>query len=102
MYLIVKIKGKQYKAELGKILSVDRIDGEVGATFEDIKVLLHKSDKEIKVGTPYLDNIKVIAKIKEHKKDPKVKVVHYKAKTNIRTVNGHRQQKTNLAIESIH
>ena len=101
MYSIVEIKGKQYKAEAGKVLSVDHLEGEIGSAFEDIKVLLHKNDKDVQVGTPYLKGIKIVAKIKAQKKDPKVKVVHYKPKTNIRTVNGHRQQKTELMIESI-
>ncbi len=101
MYSIVEIKGKQYKVEVGKVLSVDHIEKDAGSVFEDIKVLLHKNDSGVRIGTPYLEDVKVLAKIKEQKKDPKVKVVHYKAKTNIRTVNGHRQQKTDLAIESI-
>ena len=101
MYSIVDIKGKQYKVETGKVISVDHIAGEVGSVFDEIKVLLLKKEQDVKIGTPYLDNVKVIAKIKEQKKDPKIKVVHFKSKANIRTVNGHRQQKTDLIIESI-
>ena len=101
MYSIVEIKGKQYKVKTGSVIFVDHIEAELGANVKDIKVLLNKTENQVQVGTPYLEDIKVIAKVQEQTKDNKIKVVHYKSKTNIRTVNGHRQQKTKLLIESI-
>ena len=101
MYTIVEIKGKQYKAEVGSTLSVDHIDEKPGEPVEGIKVLLWKKEKEVKLGTPYLEEVKVSASVVSQKKDKKIKVVHYKPKINYKKIHGHRQKKTEVKIERI-
>ena len=51
MYAIVQTGGKQYKAAVGDIISVEKLDAEVGAevTFD---VLLVADGENVTVGTP--------------------------------------------------
>lgn len=54
MYAIVEINGKQYRAEQGKKLTVDRIDADQGTSLSLDKVLLVSRDETVTVGTPML------------------------------------------------
>ena len=52
MYALVEIKGKQYKAEKGSVLHVDKLEGETGSEVEFDSVLLTSADGGITVGAP--------------------------------------------------
>ena len=67
MYAIIEACGKQYKVEKGSIVYFEKLDAEKGKKVTFDKVLL-VSDKETKIGTPYVDGIKVEGKIVEHVK----------------------------------
>ncbi len=45
MYALVEFKGKQYKAEKGALLKVDRIDAEKGSPVDIETVLLVSGEK---------------------------------------------------------
>jgi len=101
MYALVEIKGKQYKAEKGSVLRVDRFEAEAGQSLELDKVMLVSDDKETKIGTPYVDGAKVTAKIGDTVKDKKVIVFKKKRRKGYRKTQGHRQQYTMLTVEDI-
>jgi large subunit ribosomal protein L21 len=100
MYAIVEFLGKQYKAEKGAVLKVDRIDAEPGANVDIDKVLL-VSGEEIKVGAPYVDGVTVQATVESHEKAPKIIVFKYKPKKDYRRKQGHRQQYSVIKIQDI-
>ncbi|MDR0301360.1 MAG: 50S ribosomal protein L21, partial [Treponema sp.] len=58
MYALVEFKGKQYKAEKGALLKVDKIDAEPGDDVNIETVLLVSGDS-VKVGNPYVQGAKV-------------------------------------------
>ena len=100
MYAIVQTGGKQYKAEVGDVISVEKLDAEVGAEVS-FDVLLVADGENITVGKPVVENVKATAKVVEHGKAKKVIVFHYKPKKNIRKKNGHRQPYTKVEIGKI-
>jgi large subunit ribosomal protein L21 len=100
MYALVEFKGKQYKAEKGAVLKVDRIDAEPGATVDIDSVLLVSGD-EVAVGAPYVKGAKVSAVVESHGKDPKIIVFKYMPKKDYRRKQGHRQQYSIIKIEDI-
>jgi large subunit ribosomal protein L21 len=103
MYAIIEFKGKQYKAEKGKLLKVDLVNQDAGSAITIDKVLL-LSDKEtqtVSVGAPYVAGAKVKATIQEHIKDKKVIVFKYIPKKDYRRKNGHRQQYSMLKVDDI-
>jgi large subunit ribosomal protein L21 len=103
MYALVEFKGKQYKAEKGALLKVDKIDAEPGSNVDIDSVLLVSGDAEgsVTVGAPYVPGAKVSATVESHGKDRKIIVFKYKPKKDYRRKQGHRQQYSILKIADI-
>ena len=101
MYALVDINGKQYKAEKGAKLKIDRIPRETGEKIEFKSVLLVSSSDQVKVGTPYVDGVSVKATVTDHGKDKKVVVFKYKKRKGYRKKYGHRQPYSVIIIEDI-
>ncbi|MEE1167245.1 MAG: 50S ribosomal protein L21 [Treponema sp.] len=101
MYALVEYKGKQYKAEKGAILTVDKIDAEKGAAIEVDSVLLVSDGDKVSVGTPYVKGAKVKIVVEDSFRDKKVIVLKYKSKKDYHRVIGHRQNYTNVRVEDI-
>jgi len=100
MYAVVEVQGKQYRAEKGAVLRVDRMDGEVGTPVAIDSVLLVSGDS-IKIGAPYVAGASVKATIKSQEKGAKIIVFKYKSKKDYRRTQGHRQYYTFLTVEDI-
>ena len=101
MYAIIKTGGKQYKVSEGDLVRVEKLNAEVGesVSFED--VLLVKSDSDLKVGTPTVENAKVEATVKDQAKDKKIVVFKYRPKKASKSKKGHRQPYTLVEINNI-
>jgi large subunit ribosomal protein L21 len=100
MYAVVEINGKQYRAEKGATLSVDRFDAEKGSSVSLEKVLLLSGDT-VKVGSPYVAGVSVKAIVEDEIKGDKIIVFKYKPKKDYRRTHGHRQRYTVLKVEDI-
>jgi len=100
-YAIVESGGKQYKAVEGSIIEVDLLDIEIGKSLDLDKVLLLVEDEKVSVGTPLVKGAVVTSTVVDHVKGPKVLTFKYSPKKRIRVKTGHRQQYTQLKIESI-
>jgi len=100
MYALMEFKGKQYKAEKGALLTVDKIDAEPGATVDIDSVLLVSGDT-VSVGAPYVQGARVQAVVEGHKKADKVIVFKYKPKKDYRRKAGHRQQYSIIKVQDI-
>lgn len=101
MYALVEYKGKQYKAEKGALIQVDKLDAEAGAAIEIDSVLLVSDGDKISVGAPYVAGAKVKVVVEDSFKDKKVLVFKYKSKKDYHRFLGHRQQYTNVRVEEI-
>ncbi|MEO0202863.1 MAG: 50S ribosomal protein L21 [candidate division WOR-3 bacterium] len=100
-YAIVNISGTQMKAEEGSEILVNRIKANEGERIEIDEVLFIKDGENYIFGKPKIENAKVIAKVIEHLKGPKILVFKYKRKNNYRRRKGHRQYLTKLLVEKI-
>ena len=100
MYALVEFMGKQYRAETGATLKVDKIDAEPGTALDIDTVLLLSSDT-VTVGSPYVQGAKVSATVESHGKDAKIIVFKYKPKKDYRRKQGHRQQFSIIKIGEI-
>jgi large subunit ribosomal protein L21 len=101
MYAIVEIAGKQFKAEKGRYIYVNRLDAEENANLEFDKVLLIDTDNGISVGTPTVEGAKVEAKVLQHLKGDKVLVFKKKRRKGYQKCNGHRDYLTKIEISNI-
>jgi large subunit ribosomal protein L21 len=100
MYALVEFKGKQYRAEKGAVLKVDRIQAEPGVAV-DIDTVLLLSGDSVTVGAPYVQGARVTAVVERHGKDKKITVFKYKPKKDYRRKRGHRQQYSVIKVEDI-
>mgnify|MGYP000069210950 CR=1 FL=1 len=101
MYALIEYKGKQYKAEKGTVLTVDKLNEEKGAKIGIDSVLLVSNGDQIAVGAPYVAGAKVTAVVEDSFRDKKVLVFKYKSKKDYHRLLGHRQQYTRIRIEDI-
>ncbi len=101
MYAVFTTGGKQYRASTGDVIKVEKIEAEKGATVELDKVLMVGEGEDVKVGTPYLEGGKVTAKVVDHGRGDKIKVIKFKRRKNYRRQMGHRQYFTQLEITGI-
>lgn len=101
MYAIVRIGGKQYQAEPGKTIVVDRLALEVGDKVELNEVLLIGGGDNTLIGTPVISGGLVNAEVVEQFKGKKVIVWKYRAKQRYRRKAGQRAHYTRLMINSI-
>jgi large subunit ribosomal protein L21 len=101
MYAVVEIQGKQYKAEKGAVLHVDKLSDEEGSDVEFESVLLVSSDDEVRVGKPYVDGVSVKGIVKTHDRDKKIVVRKYKRRKGYARKQGHRQDYTEIQVDDI-
>ncbi|MGM0431335.1 MAG: 50S ribosomal protein L21 [Spirochaetota bacterium] len=101
MYALVEIKGKQYKAQEGALLTVDKIDQEPGKELEFDSVLMVADGDKTKVGSPYVKGAKVTATLDEQTKGKKVVVLKFKRRKGYKRKQGHRQQYSKLLVTQI-
>ena len=99
MYAIFENGNKQYKASVGDVVKVEKLDAQVGATVE-FPVILTAADKGVQVGAE-VTGVKVTAEVLSQGKDKKIIVFKYKPKKNERKKQGHRQPYTQVKLTSI-
>lgn len=101
MYAIVECGGKQYKAEPGALIKLEKMPGEAGEEILLDRVLLVADGENIHVGRPVVDGKVVRARIVEHGRGEKIVVFKYKRRKDSRKKQGHRQAYTAVKIEGI-
>lgn len=101
MYAIIKTGGVQFKVEPGKKVLVPGLPGEAGSSYVFNDVLLVAKDDKVVVGHPFIDGIKVSAKIIEHTRGPKITVFKRKKRKGYERKTGHRQDQTWVEIDKI-
>lgn len=107
-YAIISTGGKQYQVAPGQRLFVERLTGEAGSGVSFDQVLLVNqgegnaaADRAVIVGTPTVAGASVTAKIVKHDRGPKAVTYKKKIKQGFTKKQGHRQERTQVLIESI-
>ena len=100
MYAIVRCGGRQEKASVDDVLTVDKLSGEVG-TSVTLPALLVVDDGKVISDPAELGRYQVTAEILGAAAGPKIHMIHYKNKTGYRRRQGHRQKYTQVKITGI-
>lgn len=100
MYAIVRCGGRQEKASVDDVLTVDKLAGEVGTSVTLPAVLVIDDDNVIS-DPAEVGGYEVTAEIVGAAAGPKINMIHYKNKTGYRRRLGHRQKYTQVKITSI-
>ena len=101
MFAVIKAQGKQFKVAKGDQLTVDRLEGDAGASIALGEVLMLIDGSTTKVGTPVIGGAKVQAEIVSHTRGDKIKVFKKRRRKNFHRTRGHRQELTTVKITSI-
>ena len=101
MYAIIRTGGKQYRVSEGDVLNVEKLNVEEGQEVVFDEVLTVVNDGDVKVGAPTVAGAKGTAKVAKQGKADKIFVFKYRAKSNYRKRQGHRQPFTQVEITSI-
>ena len=97
MYAVFKSGGKQYRVSKGEKLKLEKLEIDVGKKVVFDQVLSIGEGKDINIGTPYLADAIVEAKVIDEGKDKKIEVVKFKRRKNYKRNFGHRQHYSSVS-----
>jgi large subunit ribosomal protein L21 len=100
VYAIVRCGGRQEKAAVDDVLTVDTLPGEVGSSVTLPAVLVVDGSKVIS-DPAEVGRYQVTAQIMGAIAGPKINMIHYRNKTGYRRRLGHRQHYTQVKITGI-
>lgn len=101
MYAVIKTGGKQYRIAAGEKLKIEQIPAEIGQEITLDEVLSVGEGDQIKIGTPRVDSAVVKATVLAHGRHDKVKIFKMRRRKHYQKRQGHRQNYTEIRIESI-
>ena len=97
-YAIIQSGGKQFRVTEGQVVKVPSIAAEVGSPVE-FDTLLSADGDEINIGSS--DGQRVNATVVGHGRDRKVIVFKKKRRKQYKKIHGHRQNFTQVRIDSV-
>ena len=101
MYAVIKTGGKQYRVSAGQKLKVEQIPAEVGAEVTLDQVLMVGEGESVKIGAPLVAGAAVKCTVVSHGRHDKVKIFKMRRRKHYQKRQGHRQNYTELRIDSI-
>jgi large subunit ribosomal protein L21 len=102
MFAVVRTGGKQYRVAQGDVVTVEKIEGDAGASVELAEVLMVGGEGgATTVGSPLVSGAAVSAEIVEQTRGAKVIAFKKRRRKNSRRKRGHRQDLTVLRITAI-
>jgi large subunit ribosomal protein L21 len=100
VYAIVRCGGRQEKAVVDDVLTVDTLAGEVGSSVT-LPAVLVVDDGKVISDPAELGRYQVTAEIMGAVAGPKINMIHYRNKTGYRRRLGHRQRYTQVKVTGI-
>ena len=101
MYAVIKTGGKQYRVAAGDRLNVETLPVEPGNDIEFEHVLMLAEGDAVDVGAPFIAGARVTAKVIEHGRGDKVRIVKFKRRKHYKRQMGHRQNYTRVEITGV-
>ncbi len=102
MIAIAKIGGHQALVSVGETIEVDKLDVEVGKKVQFETLLVSEEDgSQFQIGTPFIEGLKIEAKVLEHGRGKKIRVFKMKPRKRYRRTLGHRQDYSVIEIVQI-
>ncbi len=101
MYAVIRTGSKQYRVSPGDIITLEKLQREVGEELEFDDVVLFHDGKKIITEYQDLGRVKVKGEVVEQGRGAKIIVFKYRPKKGYRRKKGHRQQLTKIRIKDI-
>jgi large subunit ribosomal protein L21 len=100
VYAIVRCGGRQEKASVDDVLTIDKLSGDVGSSVT-LPAVLVVDDGKVISDPAELGSYRITAEILGAASGPKINMIHYKNKTGYRRRMGHRQKYTQVRVTGI-
>jgi large subunit ribosomal protein L21 len=111
IYAIIETGGKQYKAEAGQVIQIEKLLGEdgeaarTGGTLQFDKVLFFskpgETASEVSIGNPYVNSALVKGEIVGVGRGKKTVIMKMKRRKQYDRTQGHRQEQLQVLITSL-
>ncbi len=101
MFAVIKSGGKQYRVVADDLLTIGRIDGEVGEIVQIGNVLAHGEGESLTLGSPFVEGASVAAEVVEQGRGEKVIAFKKRRRQNSRRKRGFRALLTTVRISEI-
>lgn len=101
MFAVIKTGGKQYRVNAGDRVKVETLPNEVGQQVTLSEVLAVGEGAQVRVGTPLLAGAAVVATVLAHGRHDKVRIFKMRRRKHFQKHAGHRQNFTEIRIDSI-
>lgn len=101
MYVIFRTGGRQYRAEVGKTIDVERLPFDINHNFEISDILLVGDGDNTVIGSPLVEGASVSLTVVDQYRGRKILVFKYRQRTKYRRMRGHRQYYTRLRVDAI-
>jgi len=101
MFAVVQVGSAQFKVAEGDVIETQRVKSEEGKEITLDKVLLFAKGSDVRMGQPYIKDVKVKALVVDHGLGNKVIAFKYRRRKDSSSKRGHRSQLTTLQIKKI-
>lgn len=101
MYAVIKSGGKQYRVAAGDTLKVESVAGDIGQQLKLTDVLTVADGDNLKFGAPFVAGAAVMATVVSHGRHDKITIFKMRRRKHFQKHGGHRQNYTELRIDSI-
>lgn len=101
MYAVIKSGGKQYRVAAGDTVKVESVQGDVGQQLKLTDVLTVADGDNVRFGAPFVAGAAVMATVLGHGRHDKVTIFKMRRRKHFQKHGGHRQNYTELRIDSI-
>jgi large subunit ribosomal protein L21 len=99
-YAIIESGGKQYRAEEGATLVVDRLSAGEGDTVL-LRPVMFRGGDDVVLEADKLEKVKVEATVAGHERGEKIRIFKYRAKKGFRKRQGYRSELTRLEVTEV-
>ena len=101
MYAVIKSGGKQYRVAAGDTVKIESLQGDVGQQLKLTDVLTIADGDDLRFGAPFVSGAAVMATVLGHGRHDKITIFKMRRRKHFQKHGGHRQNYTELRIDSI-
>ncbi len=101
MYAVIKSGGKQYRVATGDTVKIESVQGDVGQQLKLTDVLTIADGDSVRFGAPFVSGAAVMATVVAHGRHEKITIFKMRRRKHFQKHGGHRQNYTELRIDSI-
>lgn len=101
MFAVIETGGKQYIAEPGKKIKIEKLEAAEGSEVVFDKILLRETEGKVEIGRPYVEKAEVKAQVLKQARTRKVIVFKFHSKNRYDKKKTHRQHFTEVEIKSV-